>query len=280
MSFHPAAIQRSISARSSGRKPAALEVALGAGEIDFGVRGVPVSDDEHAVAATQALHAVEDGAVEVELVGDAAVVPVLAAALREVPVDHHDLAEARELVAALDVEARISEGVLDPVGRGARVQPHAAVARAFGRDEVRMPPRRSAHLVGKLSLERPHFLDAHDVRVRALEHVEKSLLRAGPQTIDVPAHDSHGCSVVFRDFPWPRSHIRTEPRATHRAEGFHNDRADSTVARRRRPIGARLTARWSGGGQRGPRRKLRYSRVIHASAEWTQDREHGVDPEP
>ena len=73
------------------------------------MRGVPVPDDEHVVAPPQAFHPIEHRAVEVELVGDPAVVPILAAAVREVGVDHHGPAEARELIPALGVEARLPE---------------------------------------------------------------------------------------------------------------------------------------------------------------------------
>src|SRR5690606_26668305 len=84
------------------QKAARFGVVFRAGEIDLLVRRVEVADHEHLAALSQPLHALEHGPIEVELVRHAAVVAVLAAALREIAVDDEQLAEAGRDQPALD----------------------------------------------------------------------------------------------------------------------------------------------------------------------------------
>src|SRR5690606_18315715 len=66
------------------QKAARLRIVFRPREVDFLVRRVEVADHEHAAAPPPPLHVREDRAVEIELVRDAAVVPIPAAALREI----------------------------------------------------------------------------------------------------------------------------------------------------------------------------------------------------
>ena len=56
-----------------------------------------------------------------------------------------------------------------------------------------------AHRIGQLLGKCPNLLHSYHVGLRAREELEKALLRAGAQAVDVPADDSHsatgpGCS--------------------------------------------------------------------------------------
>src|SRR5690606_24812390 len=66
-----------------GQKAARLRIVLRPGEVDLLVCRVEVADHQHAAQRPKPLDALECRAVEVELVRNAAVVAVLAAALRE-----------------------------------------------------------------------------------------------------------------------------------------------------------------------------------------------------
>src|SRR5262249_19340493 len=109
------------------------------------------------------LELLEDAAVEGELERDAAVVALLAVAVREVRVDHDEPTEARELEAPLGVERRIAERVGDLFGRARR----AAVAGPLRRGEVPVPALERARVLLELVLPRADLLQADDGGARA-----------------------------------------------------------------------------------------------------------------
>jgi len=103
-SFDPAVELRAF----LGEKAARLLIGLGARQVDLSVSGVEISHHEHAqTTASEPIQAVEEGGVKVELVGDAAVVPVFSVAIWEINIRQGEAAEARDLYAAFGVEARI-----------------------------------------------------------------------------------------------------------------------------------------------------------------------------
>jgi len=193
-----------------GQEAAVHRVLLRAREIDLAVRGVQIAHHQHALAgAAQLLHALEHGAVEVELVRHAAVVAVVAAALRKVSVHHHEPAEARDLEPALGVEAPVAERGLDRVGLAAREQPDPAVAALRRRGEIGMPAARCAHLRGQLVAQRAHLLHADDLGARVREPLREALACARAQAVHVPGDDAR----CLRSAP------RRHRAATRRARG-------------------------------------------------------------
>ena len=170
-----------------GQKAAVLGVGLGAGEVDFSVGRVEVAHHENALAAfSQALNPLEQGAVEVELVGDA----VLVAALGKVAVHHREAAETGDLQAPLPVEAFLAESALDPVGGAPAEEPDAAIALAFGGGEVAVPAREGADFFGQIFFEGADLLQADDLGPALGQPREEALLHAGPESVDVPGHDA------------------------------------------------------------------------------------------
>jgi hypothetical protein len=117
-----------------GQEAAVALVVPGAREVELSVCRIEVAHHEHAqTAAAQALHSFEEGFVEAELVGDAAVVAVLAAALWKVAVGDHQPAETRDLDASLAVESFVVQRGLHPVGTAPREQADTRVAALLGR---------------------------------------------------------------------------------------------------------------------------------------------------
>ena len=197
---HPAGVDPARQLRALLRQEAAgLRVGGGAGEVDRLAGRVVVADDEDRPVAAQRLQAVEERRVEVQLVGDAAVVPVAAAALGEVDRRHAQATEGSDDQPALGVEPRLVQPGLDPGGRLAGVDRDAAVAGPLGGRERRLPAQRRAHRRLELVLERAHLLDPDDIRLRVFQETEESLPRARAQAVDVPAYDAHFVYRVIRD---------------------------------------------------------------------------------
>ena len=173
-----------------GQEAAVLHIALGAGQVDGLVGGVVVASDKHRPPAAQALNAIKDGAVEVELVGDAAVVPLPATALGEIDARHHQTAEMGGDEAALNIEARLKLG-LNSIRHLATVQRHAAVTGAPGRRERRLPALRRPHIVVELLRKGTHLLQRQHIGPAIGQEAAKPFAGAGTQTIDVPTQDAH-----------------------------------------------------------------------------------------
>ena len=131
-----------------GEEPAVGDIRLRACKIDRVVRRVVAADHEHRVPTPQRLRSGEDRPREVELVADPAVVPVRAASLGEVAVDHHEPPagglEVRGHEPPLSVEPRYAQGGVHPDGLELRVEADTAIAPALGDRERRVPARRPA----------------------------------------------------------------------------------------------------------------------------------------
>ena len=110
------------------------------------MRRVVVADHEHRAPAPQRLRPGEDRPRKVELVADPAIVPVRAASLGEVAVDHHEPPagglEVRGHEPPLSVEPRHVQGGVHPDGLELRVEADTAIAPALGDRERRVPARR------------------------------------------------------------------------------------------------------------------------------------------
>ena len=153
-----------------GQEAALAGVLRRAGQVDFPVGGVEIAHHQDAVApAAQPGQAFEEGAVEVELEGNSAVVAQLAAALGKVDVGQDEAPEAGQLQAPLAVETRLAERDVDPIRGDAAQQGDAAVAAALRGAEVRGPARRERQLRIQLLGEGPHLLQPRDVGPAVLQ---------------------------------------------------------------------------------------------------------------
>ena len=165
-STQPASIQRSSSARSSGRNPLCVTFACG-GQVDRAVRRVVVADHEHRAPAPEFLRPSEDRPREVELVADPAVVPVRAASLGEVAVDHHEPPagglEVPSHEPPLSVEPRHAQGSVHPNRLELRIDADTAIAPALGDRERRVPARRPTGGRRDVLGPRADLLDADDI---------------------------------------------------------------------------------------------------------------------
>ena len=169
-STQPASSQRSSSARSSGRNPLWVTFDCGRARSIAWCAVFVVADHEHRASAPERLRPGEDRPREVEFVADPAVVPVRAASLGEVAVDHHEPPagglEVPSHEPPLSVEPRYAQGGFHPDGLKLRVEADTAIAPALGDRERRVPARRPTG--GRWDVLGP---------------------RADP--VDVPAHDPH-----------------------------------------------------------------------------------------
>ena len=146
-----------------GQEAARVAVALRPCEVDLAMRGIEVAHHEDAASSlSKGLQPVEEGSMEIELVGHSAVVALGAAPFREVDVCDPEPSEASELDASLSIESVLAEARLDGVRLSPGIQPDPAVPRPLGVDEVRVPAAGCADAVGKLVFTRAHLLEADD----------------------------------------------------------------------------------------------------------------------
>ena len=147
-----------------------LAVLPRAREVDLAVGGVEVAHHEHALAAAaQALELLEERAVEVELVGHAAVVAVLAAAVREV--DVRDDEACRSARSGAGPRRRSAARRARSRRRRARAARRARrrCSRAARRRRRGVPAGAGAQPLGQLLGCGAHLLQADDLAPRALE---------------------------------------------------------------------------------------------------------------
>jgi hypothetical protein len=172
------------------QKTADLPVLLGTRQIDLTVGGVEVAHHQDPAAPlAQSLYALEERPVEVELEGDAAVVTVLSVAVGEIDIGDDQAPEARHLEPPLLVEAGSAQLGLDSIRCSAGVEADAAVARPPGWREVAVPSLGFAHAFGELLAPRANLLDPDDLGAAAVQPLAEALLRAGAQSVHVPAED-------------------------------------------------------------------------------------------
>ena len=173
-----------------GKEAAGVAVVPRACQVDLAVGRVEVAQDQHAVAAPpKALESFEDRAVEIELVGNATVVAVVPAALREIGVDQREPSESRDLQSTLVVEALDPQRGFHSVRLPAREEPDAAVAPPLGAREVGVPTLGRAQVGGQIPGQGPHLLEPDDLGAGAAQPGPKAFAGAGAKAVHVPGED-------------------------------------------------------------------------------------------
>lgn len=184
-----------------GEEAAGFLVLFGAGEVDLFMCGVEVAHNEDFLTFLgPSGELLSKMLVEFEFEGHAAIVAVLSVSVGEIAIDDQEFSEAGHLDSAFAVLFFESDAGGDFIEGAAAVESHSAVAKAFCRVKVHVPPFGVANIRRDLVFQCAGFLEADDVCGRVGQPFVEAFACGCANAIHVPRDNFAGHGLLRESF--------------------------------------------------------------------------------